>query len=105
MTFHDLRGTFVPLTHRAGASIKEIAEATGHDERECERMIRMHYLAANEEAAVVKLETIRQFTPRHWVKDETDYLEGLVRATGPRHSRRLSRFEQLCNAEPNRLDA
>lgn len=103
VTFHDLRGTFVTLTHRAGASIKEIAEATGHDEKECERMIRMHYLAASGETAVVKLETIRQFTPRNWVKDDAEHLEGQERATGPRHSRRSTRFEQLCDAGPNRL--
>ena len=104
VTFHDLRGTFVTLTHRAGASIKEIAEATGHEEKECERLIRKHYLAASGEAAVLKLETIRQFTPRNWVKDDAGHLEGQRRATGPRHSRRSTRFEQLCSAGPNGLE-
>jgi integrase len=103
VTFHDLRGTFVTLTHRAGASIKEIAEATGHDEKECERLIRRHYLAAGGETAVMKLETIRQFTPRNWVKDDANYPETQERATGPRHPRRSTRFEQLCNAEQNRF--
>ncbi|MFO3797164.1 MAG: tyrosine-type recombinase/integrase, partial [Anaerolineales bacterium] len=43
VTFHDLRGTFITLSHRAGATMREIAEASGHDEKECERIIRQHY--------------------------------------------------------------
>lgn len=54
VTFHDLRGTFVTLAHRAGSSIKEIAEVTGHEEKEAERIIRKHYLKAD--GAVTKLE-------------------------------------------------
>lgn len=54
VTFHDLRGTFVTLAYRNGASIKEIAEVTGHSERDAESIIRKHYLAGD--SAVLKLE-------------------------------------------------
>lgn len=54
VTFHDLRGTFVTLAYRNGASIKEIAEVTGHSERDAERIIRKHYLQSD--SAVTKLE-------------------------------------------------
>lgn len=54
VTFHDLRGTFVTLAYRNGASIKEIAEVTGHSERDAETIIRKHYLAGD--AAITKLE-------------------------------------------------
>jgi len=54
VTFHDLRGTFVTLAYRQGASIKEIAEVTGHSERDAEAIIRRHYLAGDN--AVLKLE-------------------------------------------------
>lgn len=54
VTFHDLRGTFVTLAHRNGSSIKEIAEITGHSERDAEAIIRKHYLAGD--AAIVRLE-------------------------------------------------
>lgn len=57
VTFHDFRGTFITLAHRAGATIKEIAEASGHDEKECERVIRQHYLASGSEAVIRKLES------------------------------------------------
>ncbi|MDP1729909.1 MAG: tyrosine-type recombinase/integrase [Devosia sp.] len=41
VTFHDLRGTFVTLAYRHhGASIREIAEVTGHTERDAEAIIR-----------------------------------------------------------------
>lgn len=56
VTFHDFRGTFITLAHRAGASISEIAEASGHDEKECERVIRQHYLAGGAENVIQKLE-------------------------------------------------
>lgn len=56
VTFHDFRGTFITLAHRAGASIAEIAEASGHDEKECERVIRQHYLASGAENVIQKLE-------------------------------------------------
>lgn len=54
VTFHDLRGTFITLAHRNGASIKEIAEVTGHSEKDAEAIIRKHYLAGD--SAVTKLE-------------------------------------------------
>jgi integrase len=57
VTFHDLRGTFVTLAYRHhGASIKEIAEVTGHSEREAEAIIRKHYLAGD--AVIHRLETV-----------------------------------------------
>ena len=53
-TFHDLRGTFVTLAYRNGASIKEIAEVSGHSEKDAETIIRKHYLVSS--AAVEKIE-------------------------------------------------
>ncbi len=48
VTFHDLRGTFVTLAYRHhGASIRDIAEVTGHSERDAEVIIRKHYLAGD----------------------------------------------------------
>lgn len=55
VTFHDLRGTFVTLAYRNGATFKEIAEVTGHSEKDAEGIIRKHYLKAD--SAVTKLET------------------------------------------------
>lgn len=57
-TFHDLRGTFVTLAYRNGASIKEIAEVTGHSEKDAEGIIRKHYLVSS--AAVEKIEARTQ---------------------------------------------
>jgi len=57
VTFHDLRGTFITLAHRAGVLIKDIAEASGHDEKECERVIRQHYLATGSETVIRSLES------------------------------------------------
>ena len=54
VTFHDLRGTFITLAHRNGASIREIAEVSGHTEKDAEAIIRKHYLAGD--SAVTKLE-------------------------------------------------
>lgn len=54
VTFHDLRGTFVTLAYRNGASIKEIAEVTGHAEKDADAIIRKHYLKAD--SAVTKIE-------------------------------------------------
>lgn len=54
-TFHDLRGTFVTLAYRNGASIKEIAEVTGHSEKDAEGIIRKHYLVSS--AAVERIES------------------------------------------------
>lgn len=53
-TFHDLRGTFVTLAYRNGASIKEISEVSGHSEKDAESIIRKHYLVSS--AAVEKIE-------------------------------------------------
>lgn len=53
-TFHDLRGTFVTLAYRSGASIKEIAEVSGHSEKDAETIIRKHYLVSS--AAVESIE-------------------------------------------------
>ncbi len=47
VTFNDLRGTFVTVSYAKGYSIKDIAKATGHEERFCERIINDHYLAAD----------------------------------------------------------
>lgn len=54
VTFHDLRGTFITLAHREGSSIRDIAEVTGHSEKDAERIIRKHYLAGD--SAVTRLE-------------------------------------------------
>lgn len=54
VTFHDLRGTFITTAYQRGASIKEIAEVSGHGEKEAERVIRKHYLKTD--GAVTKLE-------------------------------------------------
>jgi integrase len=54
VTFHDLRGTFVTLAYRDGATFKDIAEVTGHSEKDAEGIIRKHYLKAD--SAVTKLE-------------------------------------------------
>lgn len=53
-TFHDLRGTFVTLAYRNGASLKDIAEITGHLEKDAERILRKHYLVSS--AAVERIE-------------------------------------------------
>lgn len=57
VTFHDFRGTFITLAYRAGVAIKDIAEASGHDEKECERVIRQHYLASGADEVIQKLES------------------------------------------------
>lgn len=54
-TYHDLRGTFVTLAYRNGSSIKEIAEVTGHSEKDAETIIRKHYLVSS--AAVERIES------------------------------------------------
>ena len=47
VTFHDLRGTFITVAYHGGYSVREIARVSGHSERECERIINTHYLAAD----------------------------------------------------------
>jgi len=64
VTFHDFRGTFITLAYRAGATIKEIAEASGHDEKECERVIRQHYLANGADAVIQKLESAGSYAAK-----------------------------------------
>ncbi len=54
VTFHDLRGTFITLAHREGSSIRDIAEVSGHSEKDAEAIIRKHYLAGD--SAVTRLE-------------------------------------------------
>lgn len=54
-TYHDLRGTFVTLAYRNGASIKQIAEVSGHSEKDAETIIRKHYLVSS--AAVESIES------------------------------------------------
>jgi integrase len=54
-TFHDLRGTFITLAYRNGASIKDIAPISGHSEKDAEAVIRKHYLVSS--AAVEKIES------------------------------------------------
>lgn len=55
VTFHDLRGTFITLAYRIhGATFKEIAEISGHSERDVEAIIRKHYLAG--ESVIEKME-------------------------------------------------
>lgn len=56
VTFHDLRGTFITLAYRKhGASFREIAEISGHAERDVETIIRKHYLAG--ESVIERIET------------------------------------------------
>jgi integrase len=47
LTFHDLRGTFITRARALGYSIAEIADASGHSEKDAEAIIRKHYLAAD----------------------------------------------------------
>lgn len=52
LTFHDLRGTYISRAHALGYSIKEIAESSGHSEKDAEQMIRKHYLAATDVVSI-----------------------------------------------------
>jgi integrase len=54
VTFHDFRGTSITLAYRAGVASKDIAEASGHDEKECERVIRQHYLTSGADRVIQK---------------------------------------------------
>lgn len=89
VTFHDLRGTFITLAHRAGSSVREIAEASGHDEKDCERVIRQHYLASGAELVISRLEMTKQFAPGDWTVPKTSGLASgyQARLTGPRRTR------------------
>ena len=43
--FHDLRGTGISYAYANGMDIERIAEISGHSKKECEGIIRRHYLA------------------------------------------------------------
>lgn len=43
--FHDLRGTAITYAYAKGVDIERIAEVSGHSLKECEAIIRRHYLA------------------------------------------------------------
>lgn len=47
LTFHDLRGTYITTAYRNGTTIPKIAEVSGHSERDCQSIIRQHYLATD----------------------------------------------------------
>ncbi|MHA6297978.1 hypothetical protein [Devosia sp. CAU 1758] len=52
------------MAYQAGAAIKDIAEASGHDEKECERIIRQHYLASGADEAILKLQSAGAFAAK-----------------------------------------
>lgn len=52
--FHDLRGTFVTLAYRRGSSIRDIAEITGHSEKDAERIIKKHYLVSRKAVEAIE---------------------------------------------------
>lgn len=59
VTFHDLRGTFITLRRREGASAAQIASVTGHSIKEVNRVLEAHYLAEDQEtsdAVIVRME-------------------------------------------------
>ncbi|RVP13100.1 integrase [Sinorhizobium meliloti] len=59
LTFHDLRGTFITNARRAGASIEDIASASGHKISDVRSILEVHYLANDHEASdavILKLE-------------------------------------------------
>lgn len=85
VTFHDLRGTFITLAHRAGSSIQEIATASGHAEKDCEAIIRRHYLSTGAEGVIARLELNKRFATDEW-RLAQDKSHGIAsyRLTGPR---------------------
>ncbi|HBF32699.1 tyrosine-type recombinase/integrase [Rhizobium sp.] len=59
LTFHDLRGTFITMARRAGASIEDIAKASGHTTKDVHSVLESHYLAEDLEqgdVVILKLE-------------------------------------------------
>lgn len=59
LTFHDLRGTFITNARRAGASIEDIASASGHKIADVRSILEHHYLADDHsasDAVILKLE-------------------------------------------------
>ena len=88
VTFHDLRGTFITLAHRAGSSIHDIAAASGHDEKDCESIIRRHYLATGAEGVISRLESKKQFASDQWrLAENRSYGQTSYKFTGPRFPR------------------
>ena len=47
VAYTDLRGTFVTLAKSKGYSVQEICQASGHSEKEAERILTDHYFAAD----------------------------------------------------------
>lgn len=47
LTFHDLRGSAITFANAAGAQVADIAEISGHSEKEAEAIIRRYYLAGD----------------------------------------------------------
>lgn len=68
-TFHDLRGTFITLAYRNGASIKHISEVSGQSEKDAETIIRKHCLVSS--AAVEKIES-RTVAVNHAINGKPD---------------------------------
>lgn len=63
VTFHDLRGTFITEARRAGASIEDIAEASGHAISDVRSILEQHYLADDNKASdgvILKMERKRK---------------------------------------------
>ena len=59
VTFHDLRGTFITKARRSGATVEEIAAASGHSIKDVTRVLEAHYLAHDEQtndAVILKME-------------------------------------------------
>ncbi|WP_099864695.1 tyrosine-type recombinase/integrase [Pararhizobium haloflavum] len=57
VTFHDLRGTAISYAHAMGVDIERIAEISGHSKKECESIIRKHYLAGSDIIAAIRAGT------------------------------------------------
>lgn len=63
VTFHDLRGTFITTARRSGATMEEIAAASGHSIKDVTRVLEAHYLAHDEktnDAVILKMEKKKQ---------------------------------------------
>ncbi len=59
LTFHDLRGTFVTNARRAGSSVEDIAQITGHTIKDVRSILEQHYLADDPKASagvILKME-------------------------------------------------
>lgn len=62
-TFHDLRGTFITEARRAGNSIEDIADMSGHSISHVKSVLEEHYLAVDKTASdsvIVKMERKRK---------------------------------------------